>query len=67
MTTNVLRLFQGKTPTENKALTPVTFAEVQSALEHWSASICQLNSSALNAERKQSKLGVQVALAWFIF
>lgn len=28
MTTNVLRLFQGKTPTENKALTPVTFAEV---------------------------------------
>lgn len=37
MTTNVLKLFQGKAPTENKTLIQVTFAEVQSAFEHWSA------------------------------
>lgn len=33
MTTNVLKLFQSKAPTENKTLTQVAFAEVQSALE----------------------------------
>lgn len=37
MTTNVLKLFQGKAPTENRALTQVTFTEAQSALEQWSA------------------------------
>lgn len=37
MTTNVLKLFQGKAPTEDKALTQVTFAEMRSTLEWWSA------------------------------
>lgn len=30
MTTNVLKLLQGKAPGENKALTQVTFGDVQS-------------------------------------
>jgi len=35
--TNVVKLFQGKAPTEDKALTQVTFAEIRSTLEWWSA------------------------------
>lgn len=37
MATNVLKLFKGKAATQGKALTQLTFAEIRSTLEWWSA------------------------------